>query len=308
MVTEITDIKNTRGCVLFDAECLFCTRLAKRFAPLLHRHGFALTPLQTPWVVNLLGRRRGNTWSEMLLLTTGGTTYGGADALIEFTKVIWWARPLYWLSFVPGVKLGLRKGYAWVAHRRLCIGGACRVQDAANNPGLSGLKWLPALGLPALAVALRHQLPSWALMWVIVFALFMGAKWITVSPLLFSRVRIPPLRLIAYALFWPGMNAVAFCAGSSVPRPPIHEWAFAMVKSLFGAALVWTVVPLVPASHPILRGWVGMVGLAFLLHFGTFHLLSLIWRTLGIDARPIMLARFGSFAERVLGRSLEQRV
>lgn len=288
MTTEITDIKNARGCVLFDAECLFCTRLAKRFAPLLHRHGFALTPLQTPWVVNLLGRPKGNAWSEMLLLTPGGTTFGGADALIEFTKVISWARPLYWLACVPGVKLGLRAAYAWVAHRRLCFGGACRVQEAPNSPSLSVLNWLPALGLPALAMALRHQLPGWVLMWVMALALFMSAKWITVSRLLFSRARISPLRLIAYSLFWPGMNAVAFCTRRSASRPPIREWAFATGKSLFGAVLVWFAVPCVAASHPIARGWVGMVGLAFLLHFGTFHLLSLVWRTVGINARPLM--------------------
>jgi predicted DCC family thiol-disulfide oxidoreductase YuxK len=288
VITEITDIKNTRGCVLFDAECLFCVRLAERFAPLLHRHGFALTPLQTPWVVNLLGRRRGNTWSEMLLLTTGGTTYGGADALIELTRKIWWARPLYWLSFVPGVKLGLRAAYAWIAHRRLCFGGACRVQEAPTSPGLGVLNWLPALGLPALVVALGQQLPGWVLMWIMALALFVGAKWITVSRLLNSRARISPSRLMAYSLFWPGMNAVAFCTSSYVPCPPIREWSFAMVKSLFGAVLVWLAVPFVAASHPIARGWVGMIGLAFLLHFGTFHLLSLVWRTVGINARPIM--------------------
>ena len=288
MLTEITDIKNARGCVLFDAECFLCTRLAKRFAPLLYWHGFALTPLQTPWVVDLLGREQGNNWSEMLLLAPDGTTYGGADALIELTRNIWWARPLYWLSFVPGAKLGLRKGYAWVAHRRLCFGGACRVQVAPINPGLDASKWLPTLGLLGLAMALGHNLSGWALMWAMAFALFIGAKWITVSRLLYSGAGISPLRLMAYSLCWPGMNAVAFCTGSSVPRPLIHEWAFATVKTLIGAALIWSAVPFVAASHPIVRGWVGMVGLAFLLHFGTFHLLSLIWRTLGIDARPIM--------------------
>jgi len=94
VLTEVTDIKNVAGCVLFDAECLFCTRLATRVAPLLHRHGFELAPLQTPWAMKLLGRGRGNTWTEMLLLTPERAIYGGADALLELTKWIWWARPL----------------------------------------------------------------------------------------------------------------------------------------------------------------------------------------------------------------------
>jgi hypothetical protein len=59
VVTEITDVKNVRGWVLFDAECRLCTVSAKRFAPLLHRHQFALTPLQTPWVVYFLAAWKG---------------------------------------------------------------------------------------------------------------------------------------------------------------------------------------------------------------------------------------------------------
>ena len=288
MITEITDTQNAMSCVLFDAECRFCTRLAKRFALVLHWHRIALAPLQTPWVVDLLGRGSGNNWSEMLLWTSGGATYGGADALIELTRKIWWARPLYWLSRVPAVKPALRRGCAWVAQRRRCLEDACRVQDAPTSRGGSVLKWLPALGLPVLAMALGQKLPGWALMWVMAVALFIGAKWITAYRLLGARAAISRLRLIAYALLWPGMDALAFCTGNSGPRPPTREWALATAKSLLGAALVWFAVPWAGAAHPIAQGWVGMIGLGLLLHFGTFHLVSLVWRTLGIDARPIM--------------------
>jgi alginate O-acetyltransferase complex protein AlgI len=46
-----------------------------------------------------------------------------------------------------------------------------------------------------------------------------------------------------------------------------------------------------------------MAGLAFLLHFGAFHLLSCAWRAAGVDARPLMdwPARSASLAE-VWGR------
>ena len=36
--------------------------------------------------------------------------------------------------------------------------------------------------------------------------------------------------------------------------------------------------------HPLLAGWLGMLGAIFMLHFGTFHLASLAWRQAGVNA------------------------
>jgi len=71
-------------------------------------------------------------------------------------------------------------------------------------------------------------------------------------------------------------------------KPYKTEWIFAATKMIFGAALVWGCVRILVPVQPILAGWVGMAGVVFILHFGCFHLLSLIWRRAGIRATPLM--------------------
>jgi D-alanyl-lipoteichoic acid acyltransferase DltB (MBOAT superfamily) len=73
-----------------------------------------------------------------------------------------------------------------------------------------------------------------------------------------------------------------------IPRPQVREWGLALAKTFLGAGLVWGLSRSVPAEHALLKGWIGMVGVVLLLHFGTFHLLSCAWRAAGIDAVPLM--------------------
>jgi D-alanyl-lipoteichoic acid acyltransferase DltB (MBOAT superfamily) len=55
-----------------------------------------------------------------------------------------------------------------------------------------------------------------------------------------------------------------------------------------GLGLLFGLTRLVPPEYPYVAGWVGMTGLAFILHFGLFHVLSCAWRAAGVDARPLM--------------------
>jgi hypothetical protein len=125
-------------------------------------------------------------------------------------------------------------------------------------------------------------------MWMLSLALFFAAKWVTLSPLLFPKRTASEKRLFAYAFLWPGLNARRFCAQNIVPGPPTREWLVAGAKAMFGATLIWAAAYLLPTVHPMARGWLAMIGIVFLLHFGLFHLLSLFWRKFGIDAEPIM--------------------
>jgi hypothetical protein len=141
-------------------------------------------------------------------------------------------------------------------------------------------------------------LPRWASMWAlafVIYALLKGLTWQTRRP----RHAASWIHA-AYLLAWPGMNADRFLAPPSAitpPKPPsAGEWAFAAGKLFAGAAAValaaaWpsSFAAQIPAQYAgVLRAALGMIGIAFVLHFGLFHLLSCTWRRCGIDAPPLM--------------------
>ena len=48
---------------------------------------------------------------EMKILLRDGEIYGGADALVEIARAIWWLWPLFIFAQIPGAKALLRKTY-----------------------------------------------------------------------------------------------------------------------------------------------------------------------------------------------------
>ncbi|MDB6064423.1 MAG: hypothetical protein JWR26_631 [Pedosphaera sp.] len=147
--------------------------------------------------------------------------------------------------------------------------------------------WFPLIALLLPALVWKDTVTPRASMWLLSLAIFFGCKWLTWRqqklPGTFSR------RDAAYLFGWPGLDAKSFLdPNSKVCKPRLISWISALVNTLFGAALLWGLARTVPASQPILRGWIGLFGLIFVLHFGTFHLLALAWQRLGINARPLM--------------------
>jgi alginate O-acetyltransferase complex protein AlgI len=91
------------------------------------------------------------------------------------------------------------------------------------------------------------------------------------------------------------MDADAFLDSRlHVPLPAASTWFWATFETMLGAALLWIGARSIPPGQPLLRGWVGMVGLILLLHFGTFQIVALLWQSLGIKAQRIMSAPFRS--------------
>ncbi len=130
--------------------------------------------------------------------------------------------------------------------------------------------------------------PRWAWMWALAFVIYATCKVLTwaISPIRSAS----GARQWGYLLAWPGLDAAAFL-DTRQPRalaPAAREWLFAWSKLALGIVCFFGLARLVPADRPYLAGWVGMVGLIFMLHFGSFHLLSCAWRHAGVNAQPLM--------------------
>jgi hypothetical protein len=138
----------------------------------------------------------------------------------------------------------------------------------------------------AMGAALSVE-PPWAAMWLISLLVFAFVKWMSWSA---SGIRAPVARQLAYLFAWPGLDAVTFLTSDvdKLQRPTSAEWQFAFAKLVAGCCLLFIVAGALAPSLPNVAGWVGMAGIVFVLHFGSFHLLSCLWRSRGIDAKPLM--------------------
>ncbi|MGD9647383.1 MAG: membrane bound O-acyl transferase family-domain-containing protein [Pirellulales bacterium] len=133
------------------------------------------------------------------------------------------------------------------------------------------------------------SLPRWAAMWLLALAIYAAFK--LTSWLARPAGQAPTWKHALYLFAWPGMDAGAFLYGTRVAPPTPTEWAFAAGKSIAGLLVLFVGLPawLRRESLPdYFVGWVGMIAIVVLLHFGLFHLLSCGYRQGGIDAVPIM--------------------
>ncbi|HEY1065936.1 MAG TPA: MBOAT family protein [Pirellulales bacterium] len=150
--------------------------------------------------------------------------------------------------------------------------------------------FLPLIVLPAVVILFAPATwPPWALMWTLAFAIYCGCKWLT-----WRRTPAPRASWalhLGYLAAWPGMDAPAFLnvrRRETLERVTLPEWLFAALKTAWGFVVLYGIARLVPLDYPYVVGWVGMLGTALILHFGGFHLLSCAWRSMGVQARPLM--------------------
>lgn len=134
------------------------------------------------------------------------------------------------------------------------------------------------------------ELPRWALMWGVAFAVFAGFKALTLALALRDGCRLSWCRGLGYLTLWPGMEPRGFAGGNPALPASASEWGVGMFNTALGVGMVLFGARLAETPYLPLAGWTGMVGIAFTLHFGLFRLLGLGWRAVGVDAQPLMRA------------------
>jgi hypothetical protein len=180
---------------------------------------------------------------------------------------------------------------ATILATRIAGRNLARGLDATPNSGRerAWIGWMPIAVLPLACVAFRSVLIPWVFMWLLAGAIFAGCKWRTFWDARHASFKRSWRRSAGYLLLWPGMDAEQFLDLSGAGRHvQPREWLAALVKTLAGAALIDVAKSALLAGHPLLSGWIGMLGIVLILHFGIFYLIALVWESIGVHAEPIM--------------------
>ena len=159
------------------------------------------------------------------------------------------------------------------------------LRSTTRQASIAPAKYVPLAALPATAVLFGSSLPGWMFMWILAASIFAGLKSLTYADQGSGASRG---RSLGYLSAWPGLDARRFLFRSAAATPGAGEWGFALLKTVVGILLLAAAAVIVEEQNGLLVGWMGMIGIVFVLHFGLFHLLSAAWRRAGVDAPPIM--------------------
>jgi alginate O-acetyltransferase complex protein AlgI len=250
----------------------------------MRRRGIELKPLQSPGASLLLRTSEARLLDEMRLRLPDGRVYGGAGAVMEIARQIWWAWPLWVLSRIPGAMFIMNAVYRWIADHRVCSSGTCDLERRIHVSDA-----VPLLVFPLIACVYANGIAPWTFMWALALALYAGCKWLSYRDAEMRGAAPSAREALGYLLAWPGMDARTFLdRGGRVAAPEKAEWMAAACKTAVGLFLLSIAARDVWPLSPLLRGWLGMLGAILALHFGAFALLSLAWRKAGVNAPPLM--------------------
>ena len=130
--------------------------------------------------------------------------------------------------------------------------------------------------------------PAWGEMLIIAVGIYILCKEVTWWRATQGGTRGPAWKQLAYLFAFPGMDARTFIFAKNHRPVLARDWAWPIGKVTTGVALVWWGSHICSTVSTFTAAWAGMVGLVLTFHFGLFHVLELIWRRAGLDARGVM--------------------
>ena len=149
--------------------------------------------------------------------------------------------------------------------------------------------WFPLGFLLTAALLITPRLAPWIQMWSLAIALYTGFKWATWYRLIGSGFQPTRLRSLVYLWLWPGMDARSFLRADQPPTfTSPSKWLWAAVKVAAGAGLIWGCARHI--DNELVAGWLGMVGMLLVAHFGLLDMVAFFWQRCGINAQPLMQA------------------
>ncbi len=137
----------------------------------------------------------------------------------------------------------------------------------------------------------QPPLPPWFVMLAISLSIFAVLKTtVFLDYIRPSATRVNSCDAACWFFAWPGLNAHEFFArrANSTESGPLAEWMAAAAGGLLGWGCLLELAPRVTAWNRLAAGWLAMLGLLLIFHFGGFHLLALCWRRCGRSVQPIM--------------------
>lgn len=152
----------------------------------------------------------------------------------------------------------------------------------------SGIASVLGIGFFFFLFSVRNHLDPWILMWILA-----GAQWWVFKLMrFFSAGGSKRLRLLFF--LWIGMDTAPFLRKRDAytnygeifkPHPFALPASFLSVSA--GASFICFFIPRL--ENPLIGGWLGMLAILFLLHYGSFYLLARIFHWFGFSLTPIML-------------------
>lgn len=121
------------GRVLYDDSCGFCRRWVPYWEQTLQRRGFAIGPLQAPWVAEKLALPADEVVRDLRLLLPDGNWIVGANAYRYVMRRIWWAYPLYLLAITPVLRAVFDWSYRNFADHRHAFSRTCGLPGAKKT-------------------------------------------------------------------------------------------------------------------------------------------------------------------------------